>query len=154
MFCSHIFITKKTINMNTTTRPSFINDFINLGFEKIFNDDFGTPNVLHQTPANITENPTFFKIDLIAPGREKADFEISINKNLLTVAFTKKEEPINEDAKTIRKEFSIQSFKRSFSLNENVDATKIEAAYNSGLLSITIPKKEIEKYVPTTIEIK
>jgi HSP20 family protein len=140
--------------MKTNNLPGLLNDFMNLGFEKIFNDDFGTPNVLHQTPVNIVETSDSYQIEMVAPGREKTDFTISLEKNLLTISYTKKEEDIVEGKKLIRKEFSLQSFKRTFTLSEQVDATKIEATYINGILKITLYKKEIATVSPTTIEIK
>jgi HSP20 family protein len=143
--------------MHTQTRtnvfPGLLNDFVNLGFEKIFNDDFGTPNVLHQSPVNIIETAEAYHLDMVAPGREKADFSISLDKNLLTISYTKKEEVKEEGKKLIRKEFSLQSFKRTFTLSQQVDATKISATYVNGILTVTVAKKEVVTVAPTTIEI-
>jgi HSP20 family protein len=43
--------------------------------------------------------------------------------------------------KSIRKEFSFQGFKRSFSLDDKVDAATIQAKYENGLLKVYLPKK-------------
>lgn len=139
----------KTNNLN-----GLLNDFVNSGFHKIFNDDFGTVNAFHQTPVNITETQDAYHLDMVAPGREKADFIISLDKNLLSISFTKKEEMKEEGKKLIRKEFSLQSFKRTFTLNDQVDASQIEASYQNGILNVVVPKKEVVKMEPTTIVIK
>ena len=60
----------------------------------------------------------------------------------------KKEEKKDENKKFTRKEFAYSSFKRSFSLPENVEGEKIAAAYNDGVLSLTLPKKEEAKQQP------
>ncbi|HWH62049.1 MAG TPA: Hsp20/alpha crystallin family protein, partial [Ginsengibacter sp.] len=60
----------------------------------------------------------------------------------LTVSFDKKEEVKDENKKQIKKEFSLQGFKRSFTLDEKVIADNIAAKYENGLLVLSIPKKE------------
>jgi HSP20 family protein len=144
--------------MNTMIKthhfPGLLNEFVNLGFDKIFNDDFGTPNLLNQSPVNIVETTEAYHLDMVAPGREKADFVISLDKNLLTISYTKKEQPKDESKKNIRKEFKIESFKRTFTLNEQVDATKIGATYVNGILNVVLPKKEEVKVTPTSITVE
>ncbi len=143
--------------MNTTRvqpMPTFLNDLVNFGFEKLFSDDYKTSNHTHQPPVNITETENAYHLQLLAPGREKADFEINIENKVLQILYNKKEDANVEGEKQIRKEFSLHSFKKTFTLTDNIDATKIEANYSNGILFITIAKKEIVKIVPTTIEIK
>jgi HSP20 family protein len=144
----------------TTQLPNLLNDFINVGFAKVFNDDFGIPNVLQQTPVNITETNEAYEIEMVAPGREKSEFAISLDKNLLTISYEKKvieKETTDKDEfanKFILKEFSIKNFKRTFTINEKGDATKITASYNNGILHVIVPKKEIVIVVPTTITVQ
>src|SRR5699024_8219465 len=64
---------------------------------------------------NIAETKDAYHLKLNVPGRNKEDFTVSVEKGLLTISFEKKEETKNEDVKQVRKEFSFQSFKRSFS---------------------------------------
>ncbi|MEI2747259.1 MAG: Hsp20/alpha crystallin family protein [Ferruginibacter sp.] len=45
----------------------------------------------------------------------------------------------------VRKEFSYKSFKRSFTLDEKIDAENIQAKYENGVLKLELPKKEIAK---------
>lgn len=96
-------------------------------------------------PVNIHETANAYHIELSVPGRAKEDFKISVENGLLTISFEKKEEAKHEDYKTIRREFSYRSFKRSFNLDETVDATNIQGKYENGLLKLLIPKKEQEK---------
>jgi HSP20 family protein len=76
------------------------------------------------------------------PGRNKEDFKINVDKGLLTVSYEKKEEAETKEVKSIRKEFSFQSFKRSFSLDEKINAEGIEAKYENGILKVFLPKKK------------
>jgi HSP20 family protein len=96
-------------------------------------------------PVNIHETPDAYHIELSVPGRAKEDFIVNIENGQLTISFDKKEETKNDDYKTVRREFSFRSFKRSFNLDDQVDAEKIQAKYENGLLKLHLPKKEEKK---------
>ncbi len=91
---------------------------------------------------NIFELKENYELVFNVPGRSKEDFKITVDKNILTVSFHKKEETKDENKKQVKKEFSLQSFKRSFTLDEKVIADDIAAKYENGLLILSIPKKE------------
>ncbi len=105
-------------------------------------------------PVNINESENGFHVELNAPGRNKGDFKINIEKGLLTVSFEKKEETENKEFKTIRKEFSYTDFKRSFSIDETINTEAIEAKYENGVLKLFLPKKESIKISPKEIAVK
>ena len=105
-------------------------------------------------PVNITENPDSYLIDIVAPGFEKTDFKINLDQQVLTISADKKEEVKDETKKVIRKEYSHRSFKRSFTIDEKVDASRIEASYVNGVLTLNLPKKEIVKESAKEINIK
>lgn len=114
--------------------PSFFN----------FDSDFGTLKVGRQIPsANITENPKDFVIELAAPGLEKKDFKVEADNNMLTISAEKKTEEKKETKNYSRKEFSYNSFSRSFNLPDNALPDKITAEYQNGVLKLTLPKKEV-----------
>jgi HSP20 family protein len=92
-------------------------------------------------PVNIHETPDAFHLELNVPGRKKEDFKINVENSLLTISFEKKDETAVEGYKTVRKEFSYKSFKRSFNLDQQVDADNIQAKYENGLLKLLLPKK-------------
>lgn len=131
---------KKTENLF----PSLLSDFFdndkflgNRWFEKEFNESL--PAV------NIKENGKEFDIEFAAPGFVKSDFKINIEENVLTVSAEKEKEKKEENDRFTRKEFSYNSFSRSFTLPQNVNAEKIDAKYHEGILKLCIPKKEITK---------
>jgi HSP20 family protein len=93
-------------------------------------------------PVNIYETADAFHLELNAPGRSKEDFKLNVEKGLLTIGFEKKEETKTDGQKTVRREFSYQSFKRSFTLEDGIDADNIQAKYENGLLKLVLPKKE------------
>jgi len=105
-------------------------------------------------PTNIVETADAYHLELSVPGRNKEDFNVNIDKGLLTISFEKKEETKNEDVKGIRKEFSYQSFKRSFSLDDKIDTEKIQAKYENGILKFLLPKKEQAKDTTKQISIQ
>ena len=121
-----------------------------------FTDDFFKPWKKEWMPAaNLKETDGAFVLEVAAPGMEKKDFSIKLDKGVLTVKAESSEETSEHDEEYTRKEFSYKSFSRSFWMPENVLEDKIEAEYKKGVLTITIPKsKEIVEASGTTIEIQ
>jgi HSP20 family protein len=105
---------------------------------------------------NIKENDEGFEVELAAPGLEKKDFKIELNNNLLTISSEKKiESEVKEGEQFTRREFSYQSFSRSFTLPNIANSEKVGAKYENGILRVIIPKKEEAKPKPAKmIEIK
>lgn len=120
----------------------------NLMFPALMNEIFkpdwfgGMESMADHLPAvNIKENEKDFELELSVPGRKKEDFDIEIDKDVLTIS---SEIETNEEKKEdnyTRREFSFSSFKRSFALPETVDTENIMANYENGILSFTLPKK-------------
>jgi len=105
---------------------------------------------------NIKENTDAFSVEVAAPGFDKADFNLELNHDLLTISSEKKvENETKEGEQFTKREFSYQSFSRSFTLPHTADGDKIEASYENGILKVQIPKKEEAKPKPSrTIEIQ
>ncbi|HNU77611.1 MAG: Hsp20/alpha crystallin family protein [Bacteroidota bacterium] len=100
---------------------------------------------------NVKETDDAFEIEVAAPGMNKNDFKVNLENNLLTITSEKKEEKEEEEEKGrfTRREFSYQSFQRSFTVPETVvEGDKITAKYCEGILCITLPKKEEVKPKP------
>jgi HSP20 family protein len=99
---------------------------------------------------NIAETPDNFEVEMAAPGMTKNDFRVELDGNRLTISSEKNEEKeLKEGERYTRKEFSYQSFQRTFQLPRDVvDADKIEAKYENGVLHLIIPKKEHAKQKP------
>jgi HSP20 family protein len=133
------------------TYNGWVDEFLNdlpTSFGKTFTAETNVPGV------NIKETNDAYVLVLFAPGRTKEDFKINIEKNLLTISSEKKGEENNENEKQIRTEFNLQPFKRTFTLDEKIDAEKIEAKYENGLLVLRLPKKEEVKLVPKQISVQ
>lgn len=92
---------------------------------------------------NVKENENEFNIELAAPGMKKEDFKINLDGNILTISSERKEEKEEKTDQYSRREFSYQSFQRSFTLPEySADREKVNAKYQDGILHINIPKRE------------
>ncbi|NIJ56005.1 Hsp20/alpha crystallin family protein [Dyadobacter arcticus] len=125
--------------------PSYLNGFLG---KELFNE-YNTPAFSGSVPAvNVVESKEGFRIEVAAPGLQKGDFKLNLEKNQLTISAQKevKEEESNE--KYTRREFKYNSFQRTFTLPNSVDGEKIEASYNEGILSIALPKREEAKEKP------
>lgn len=106
---------------------------------------------------NVKENDNEFVIDVAAPGLKKEDFNVHYDNGHLTISSEKKDEvEEKEEGKITRREFSYQSFQRSFTVAENVvNAEKIAANYDNGILHISLPKRdEVKPKPPKQISIK
>ncbi len=129
--------------------PNLINEF--------FNDDFFKGGRLMENSfvpsANVKENSKAFLIELSAPGFNKKDINIEVDDIMLKIYSEIKNEVENKDESIIKREFHYNSFERSFQLPENVNAEKIKANYNDGILSIEIPKMEKEQKKKRLIDI-
>ncbi|MCS6904805.1 MAG: Hsp20/alpha crystallin family protein [Bacteroidia bacterium] len=127
-------------------------------FDEFFGRDFfdsATLNFLrtgNTLPAvNVKETDDAFHLEVAAPGMAKEDFKIEVDNNILTISSEKESQKEEKDEKGnyTRREFSYQSFRRSFTLPERiVDVDKIGAKYVDGILHISIPKKEEAKPKP------
>jgi HSP20 family protein len=138
------------------TVPSFFDDFFKTDFA-----DWGFKNnsLTNTTlPAvNIVETDDNFTVEMAAPGMSKKDFQIELDNEMLTISSEKElSHELEKTDKYSRREFSYQSFKRTFQLPKSVvDDSKIEASYLNGILKIMIPKREEAKAMPPrTIKIK
>ncbi|MDH7460804.1 Hsp20/alpha crystallin family protein [Chitinophagaceae bacterium 26-R-25] len=132
---------------------------VNNVFDELFNElpNFWgkeLKNGFNQPPVNIVDTTNGYTLEVSAPGRNKEDFKISVDNGLLTISYEKKVETKTEDAKSVRTEFSLQSFKRSFTLDDKLKADGIEAKYENGILKLFVPKKEEVKETAREISVQ
>jgi HSP20 family protein len=129
-----------------------INNLHNL--DKFINDVFSAPlfndDARHATPSvNVVESADNFKLEVAAPGLTKEDFKLNIEEDVLTISAEKKVETEEKTEKYLRKEFGYSTFKRTFTLPDNINVEAIKASYDNGVLNITIPKVEVKKTTQT-----
>ena len=125
---------------------------------RFFDDNFWGFNqagLATNVPVNIRETDKSFELQLVAPGLRKEDFKINISGDLLTVGFEQKETTNQENKEEgwLRKEYKLQSFTRTFNINDTIDANAITARYSDGMLYLSLPKKEGAQRLTRTIEI-
>jgi HSP20 family protein len=101
---------------------------------------------------DILEEEKAFEIHVAVPGMNKDDFKIDLNDNYLTISGERKLSRERKENNFHSVETQYGTFSRSFSLPENVDATKITAKYVNGILEVTVPKDE-KKTLKTTIKV-
>lgn len=122
----------------------FTRDLWNWGTENNSSTNTTIPSI------NVKETNDNFEVEVAAPGMSKKDFKVELDGSLLTI--TSERQTNNEEKegeRFTRREFSYQSFQRTFRLpKEVVDEDKIQARYENGLLMLTIPKKEHAKQKP------
>jgi HSP20 family protein len=90
-----------------------------------------------------TENELVVKADL--PEVHEKDIDVRVENNMLTVRGERKFEEKTEKENYLRVERTYGTFSRSFSLPNTVNNEAIQAHYNNGVLTITLPKRAESK---------
>lgn len=140
-------------------RYSTANEFVPTPFsnliDRFFSDSSartGGSSYSFVPKVDILENEKGYEINVAVPGLSKEDFKIDLNDNFLTVSGERKFSKERKENNLHVIETQYGNFSRSFALPENVDASKINAAYTNGILEISIPKDE-KKTLKTTIKV-
>lgn len=124
---------------NVPTLNRFFDDFFTK--DLFANGENDLSRFAARPAVNIKETEKSFDLELSAPGLDKKDFNIELNEDVLTISYESKAENEVKDENYRRREFSVRSFKRSFTLPDTLDGDKIQARYESGILNLVIPKK-------------
>ena len=133
------------------------NDFVPTSFnalvDQFFNDTVSrTGGSTFYPKTDVAETEKAFEIQLAVPGMNKEDFKLELNEKYLTISGERKFNEEKKDRSFHTIETYYGSFSRSFKLPENVDASKINANYNNGILEVTLPKDE-KKLLKQTIKV-
>lgn len=129
-------------------------------FEDALTEPFGNkmfPQVIGWVPAtDVVEAANELTITAELPGMELKDIDVSVEEGVLTIRGEKTEEKKegNEESKMLLYERTYGSFQRSFTLPPTIDATKVTAAFNNGVLKIHMPKSAEVKPKGRKIEVK
>lgn len=134
-----------SLTKTNNDRNRLFTDFPLLFDDAFSKNFFEKQSRMFNTPAvNIKETDKSFELDLAVPGMDKKDFKIELKDGSITISakHENKVEETNEKERYSRREFSYQSFSRSFVLAEDlVDTEAINAKYENGILNVSIPKK-------------
>ena len=142
-----------TVKNNTVWLPSLLEGLLSENRLDVPNyENFSTP------PVNIKEKSTNFVIEIAIPGYNKSDFQIEVEENTLKASSELTEETATEDKNTdeikyTRKEWAVRSGKRDFKLPKTINVDDIQANYEAGILSISLPKREEQKALKKMVEI-
>ena len=117
-------------------------------FNRFFENEFENTNYVPAT--NIKESDNAYELNILIPGFKKDQVNIEVNDNVLTISASLETRSEEEDW---RKEYSIESFSRSFQLPKTVNLEAIKAEQNDGILRIEIPKMKEEQKVKKLIAI-
>jgi len=120
-------------------------------------DDFGIDFTKGAYPkVDVIDEDEAIFIEAEVPGLSKKDVRVDVKDNLLTVSGGRlaKGDPDKPQPRYILKELKRSNFQRSFTLTDKLDASKIEANFEDGLLTIAIPKRIPEEPESRSIKIK
>jgi HSP20 family protein len=138
---------------------SALNDYAPSSFshliDRFFNDKLtrsGGSAYSFVPRVDILEEDKAFEVHVAVPGMSKDDFKIDLNDNVLSISGERKNSREKKENNFHSLEIQYGTFSRSFTLPENVDASKISATYVNGILEVTIPKDE-KKIVKSTIQV-
>ena len=126
-------------------------------FDDLFNDKFFNNDLNSESSfvpqVDISETDKSFELQFAVPGIEKKNLNIDLNDGVLTVSGERKFENEKNEKNYHSVETRFGSFKRSFQLPDNVNADKVDASYEAGILNVVIPKDE-RKIQKRTIAVK
>ena len=105
-----------------------------------FLDDFEEPKFKKMMRCDILEEDNNYKLVVDIPGYNKEDINVECENGIIKISCEKKEE-FEENKKYIRKERRFEKCERSFNFGD-IKEDEIEAKYNNGTLTLTIPKQE------------
>lgn len=94
---------------------------------------------------DLKETKKEFIASFDVPGVKKSDLKIEVDGNRLTVRGERKQSHEEKEERRYFSEASYGAFMRSFTLPSNIDEGKVDAKYNDGVLTVTIPKAEVSK---------
>lgn len=146
------------MTLMTTPRPvRSLQHEINRAFDTMFGDmqsnGNGNGHSRAWTPVvDVAETPDTFMIKAELPGVTTEDIQLNMQNNVLNLYGEKRHESNKEDHNFYRVERSYGAFQRSFNFPATVDADKIQAEFQDGVLTITLPK--VEEAKPREIAIK
>jgi len=91
---------------------------------------------------DIIEDKEKYEITVEIPGVKKEDVKVNIHDNILTIEGEKKGSTEKKEGNNYRSERYFGKFSRSFTLNSEIDADKVKADFDNGVLKIALPKSE------------
>lgn len=141
--------------LSNPNRPANFFDELDNYFNTFFTNTNGSP--AKAFPVDITQNDKSYDIFVDLPGFQEDEIEVQLEKNILSIAAShiretdapakdeKKKQDADNEPFFLMKERVSQSFKRSFTLPDDIDAEKISAKMDKGVLKVSIARAETAK---------
>lgn len=114
---------------------------------------FGNSRSVSAFRTDVTDTGDSYKLEAELPGFRKEDIKIDIENDCLTISAERSMENKDEKTNFVKRERFYGSFSRSFDVS-GIEVEGIEAAYNDGVLTLTMPKKQEQLPASRRLEIK
>ena len=158
---SAIIRRRNNLPAKTLTRQEFLtpfdrifDDMLGSMFPTIandFGDDFFTKGSYPKV--NVVNYDNSIEIDAAIPGLTKDDVNVEITDGVLTIQGTSAQRENVDDAQYLKREIKRSSFRRSFTLGDNLDSSNVTARFDNGILTLSIPKLVPDDAKPVTRKI-
>ncbi|MFQ5588346.1 MAG: Hsp20/alpha crystallin family protein [Nitrospiria bacterium] len=155
---------RKTAPLNYFKRSNPVFPFFDTHFDQLFDDitqGFYPNTSLSKDDAsffnprlNLVEKEKAFEVSVELPGLDEKDIELSIKEGVLTLRGEKKQEHEKEEEHVYHRECAYGSFLRSLRVPAEVEEDHVEAAFEKGVLKITLPKTVETEKTTHRIEVK
>ena len=146
----------------TMTKQEFLTPF-----DRIFDDMFGNmfPTIANDfgddfftkgsyPKVNVVNYDECIEIDAAIPGMTKEDVDVEITDGVWTIQGTSNQNrPLVDDSQYLKREIKRSSFRRSFTLGDNLDSENVSAKFDNGILTLSIPKLVPDDAKPVTRKI-
>tara|TARA_Y100001970_G_C14011692_1_gene738771 strand:+ start:116 stop:607 length:492 start_codon:yes stop_codon:yes gene_type:complete len=142
----------------TMTRQEFLTPF-----DRIFDDMFGNmfPTLANDfgddfftkgsyPKVNVVNYDECIEIDAAIPGMTKDDVDVEITDGVLTIQGTSNQNRPVDDSQYLKREIKRSSFRRSFTLGDNLNSAEVSAKFDNGILTLKIPKLVPDDTKPVT----
>lgn len=116
-----------------------------------FGDDFFTKGSYPKV--NVINYDQCIEIDAAIPGMTKDDVDVEITDGVLTINGVSNQRAPVDDSQYLKREIKRSSFRRSFTLGDNLDSEKVSAKFDNGILTLSIPKLVPDDAKPVTRKI-
>ncbi len=128
----------------------FNDDWMNFGFPEVDKALYGK-HASHEMKTDVKETDSGYEVDIDLPGFKKDEINVQLDNGYLSISAAKgldKEEK-NKEGKYIRKERYAGAMSRSIYVGDAITQEDIKAKYESGILRLSIPKKEAKQVEAT-----
>ena len=155
-------IIRRRVNPRSLTKREFLTPFDRLfddmltdmfpAFHREFGDEFFSKGSYPKV--NVINHEDHVLIEAAIPGLSKEDINVEVTEGVLSIVGTSNQSEGITDSQYVKREIKRSSFRRSFTLNDNLDSKKISAGFDNGILSLEIPKVIPDNSEPKTRKIE